>query len=587
MEELVKAQHPQWRTNMRKLLNALTILALAFAIQASYAQTSDVEQLRQGHNYEYGIGVKKNIKKAAKFYREAARLFREAAEQGSAGAQNALGYCYKSGKGVKQDYAEAAKWYRLAAEQGLAGAQNNLGDCYNLGKGVQQDYAEAVKWYRLSAEQGYAGAQYNLGLLYDKGQGVQQDYAEAVKYMRLAAKDSQAQEWLDQNKGKVRDADAKLRAEKAAAERAAAEKAAAEKAAAEKAAAERAAAEQRAAEKAAAERAASIAALTGGTGRYVLLSNAVWKDGKSYKIPSGSSVESLFVSGDNVYLAGNSRPQGSSYNRATLWTNGTPQVLDDVASEAAMIYVHNDDVFVLGTRGAGAAKTLALWKNGSLYASNSLSRWTQTPKHMSVSNDNVYIAGRSSDIKFLLFEINSEKSKEFLVKYPYLSYGEYFNFFISGNDVYIATWFYYAPISRQPDKAITNLTGPVLQVYKNDKLLYETNTPDSQHYSFSFSIYVSGGNVYVFQNGAPLRVWKNNELQKFEGFANPESLEQIHTWKDSIFVIGDNSYVFGGRAAYSANGIDYPQAEVIWKNGAAEILSGEWDGPIVSVFVVE
>jgi len=61
----------------------------------------------------------------------------------------------------------------------------------------------------------------------------------------------------------------------------------------------------------------------------------------------------------------------------------------------------------------------------------------------------------------------------------------------------------------------------------------------------------------------------------------------IDIWKDSIFVIGDNLYVFGGRAAYSANGINYPEAKIIWKNGAAEILSDGWDGGIVSVFVVE
>ena len=48
------------------------------------------------------------------------------------------------GKGVEQDYAEAVKWYRLAAEQGTADAQNNLGYAYYYGNGVEQDYAEAV-----------------------------------------------------------------------------------------------------------------------------------------------------------------------------------------------------------------------------------------------------------------------------------------------------------------------------------------------------------------------------------------------------------------------------------------------------------
>jgi TPR repeat protein len=117
---------------------------------------------------------------------------RKAAEQGDATAQNNLGDCYRTGKGVEQDQREAVKWYRKAAEQGLAHAQDNLGVCYYTGTGVEKDEVEAVKWYRKSAEQGDRLGQYNLGLSYDNGNGVGQDQREAVKWFRRAAEQGDA-----------------------------------------------------------------------------------------------------------------------------------------------------------------------------------------------------------------------------------------------------------------------------------------------------------------------------------------------------------------------------------------------------------
>jgi len=62
--------------------------------------------------------------------------------------------------------------YKAKAEQGDAEAQNMVGRCYASRRGVERDYVQAVAWYRKAAEQGLAVAQYNLGLCYDKGTGV-------------------------------------------------------------------------------------------------------------------------------------------------------------------------------------------------------------------------------------------------------------------------------------------------------------------------------------------------------------------------------------------------------------------------------
>ena len=100
--------------------------------------------------------------------------------------------------GAPKDYEKAVKYYRLAAEQGHAGAQCNLGFCYDEGQGVTQSYTEAVKYYRLAAEQGHATAQCNLGLCYEKGQGVTLSKEEAIKWYKKAAQqgDSRAKEAL-------------------------------------------------------------------------------------------------------------------------------------------------------------------------------------------------------------------------------------------------------------------------------------------------------------------------------------------------------------------------------------------------------
>lgn len=113
-------------------------------------------------------------------------IYFRAAEQGNAGAQDALASCYFLGYGVEHSYSEAAKWFRKAAEQGYASAQNSLGNCYAFGWGVKQDYAEAAKWYRKAAEQGNVYAQKALGNCYAFGWGVAKNNSEAEKWYRKA-----------------------------------------------------------------------------------------------------------------------------------------------------------------------------------------------------------------------------------------------------------------------------------------------------------------------------------------------------------------------------------------------------------------
>ncbi len=81
-----------------------------------------------------------------------------AAEKGYSEAQFNLAQCYTNGIGVEKDEKEAAKWYKKAAEQGNEVAQYYWGVCCYNGTGVKQDKEEARKWFQKSADQDYGPA---------------------------------------------------------------------------------------------------------------------------------------------------------------------------------------------------------------------------------------------------------------------------------------------------------------------------------------------------------------------------------------------------------------------------------------------
>ncbi|MFA6174195.1 MAG: tetratricopeptide repeat-containing serine protease family protein [Kiritimatiellales bacterium] len=182
-------------------------------------------QISLGNCYAKGIGVQKDHKEAAKWFRRAfeqgdeyaellwqgaspVEYYQFKAEQGDAKYQYMVGVQYEVGEdlsGVPVDHKEAVKWYRLAADQGYADAQFSLGRCYGNGQGVWEDGKEAVKWYQLAAEQGDSGAQCNLGVCYSHGKGVLEDYVEAYAWFVIAAMngDSQGAENKDILKNKL------------------------------------------------------------------------------------------------------------------------------------------------------------------------------------------------------------------------------------------------------------------------------------------------------------------------------------------------------------------------------------------------
>lgn len=77
-----------------------------------------------------------------------------------------VGRCYKNGIGVEKNIKQAASWYRKSAEVGFDEGQFAYGNALLLGEGVPLNINEANKWYEKAAKQGHAKSQYNIGYDY-------------------------------------------------------------------------------------------------------------------------------------------------------------------------------------------------------------------------------------------------------------------------------------------------------------------------------------------------------------------------------------------------------------------------------------
>ena len=134
--------------------------------------------------------ARKSVKKAAKPpVKQAAK--KTAAKGGvkdpSAGQDHKRGLLFYKGIGVDKDFKKAAQWFKQAARKGHARAQYNLGIMSYLGQGVAQDYAQAAVWFKKAGEQDHAAAQYNLGFLYYEGKGVEKDDLQAFMWIDRSA----------------------------------------------------------------------------------------------------------------------------------------------------------------------------------------------------------------------------------------------------------------------------------------------------------------------------------------------------------------------------------------------------------------
>ena len=133
--------------------------------------------------YEYGRRLLTGQKGAIRSYKHAFRWFSRAAESREPRAMAAMGLCYERGIGVKRSLPKARKWYAAAVDAG------NEDACHTL---VQMEARAgnlpgALKWLERMADDDSVPAQLMLARMHLNGTAKNASVAEGIRYLRYAA----------------------------------------------------------------------------------------------------------------------------------------------------------------------------------------------------------------------------------------------------------------------------------------------------------------------------------------------------------------------------------------------------------------
>lgn len=260
----------------------------------------------------------------------------------------------------------------------------------------------------------------------------------------------------------------------------------------------------------------------------------LWKNGEVRNLTNknGGVAHSVFVSGNDVYVAGNQN------GYATLWKNGIVQQLSKEEGGIALsVCVFGNDVYVAGEENSVAI----LWKNGIAQKLTDENNWG-CANSVFVSENDVYVAGIEdgnatlwkNGLKQMLAEGNSANAV-----------------FVSGNDVYVAG----------EGNSVAILWKNGIPQYLNKEKKYGARAN---------SVFVSENNVYVAgtdeERGSAM-LWKNGVAQKLTKQRNTDAF--------SVVVFGNDVYVVGWENGFAT----------LWKNGVAQKLIDVRSVFATSVFV--
>ena len=133
-----------------------------------------------------------------KAYTKAYSIWFPLADNGYTPAQDTIGYLYKNGLGVKKNHKKAVKWYKKAAEGNHLEAMFNLANAYRLGRGIAKDVVMAEDLYRKSLCSGYKYSIVGLVALYASGNLQPRTEAEesALKKDLVRLKEPSYRQWL-------------------------------------------------------------------------------------------------------------------------------------------------------------------------------------------------------------------------------------------------------------------------------------------------------------------------------------------------------------------------------------------------------
>ncbi len=132
--------------------------------------------------YDRGLGVPRNVEKAAEWYRFAA-------DAGNRAGQFAYANMLLRGGAVEADKEAGEAYMKQAAEAGHPQAAFNLAQIITARRPTWAGYAEALPWYERAAEAGLADANYALANMHKEAKGVAtNDDAKALAYLQKAAR---------------------------------------------------------------------------------------------------------------------------------------------------------------------------------------------------------------------------------------------------------------------------------------------------------------------------------------------------------------------------------------------------------------
>ena len=120
-------------------------------------------QLKLGHDYLIGHGVKKNAHLAFKWLHLSAM-------QDNVMAEKIVAWIYLSGHGTKENDHLAFSWYQKAQQQHDSDAEFMLALMYADGTGTAKSQSLEQKWLLQAAKDHNARAQYSAGSLYRHGE---------------------------------------------------------------------------------------------------------------------------------------------------------------------------------------------------------------------------------------------------------------------------------------------------------------------------------------------------------------------------------------------------------------------------------
>lgn len=110
-----------------------------------------------------------------------------AATRGNASAMAALGFAYRSGKGVSSDYEKAAEWFERAIGAGDLHSMDHLGQLHAWCTASPE---KALPWLRRAADAGFTDSYWSLAILCADAKSPHFSPAEAVHWYRAIANSS-------------------------------------------------------------------------------------------------------------------------------------------------------------------------------------------------------------------------------------------------------------------------------------------------------------------------------------------------------------------------------------------------------------